>query len=152
MIGTFISGLAGPAVAAAAGGRVLGGLRGRLHSAPLKFELLAVGAEPPPGSSLLLGVYERGSADDLPASHVAGAVLLLTYELHEPLVDRLNVGGNVVFPFSPNGATRVPDRPLEPSARAQHHAAPLARDDAITINAATLSYELPASFSHSSGS
>lgn len=144
IVGTFIGGVAGPAMAIAARGGVLGSLRARLQSAPLKFELLAIGEELPPGSSLLVVVAERGWADRLSSRLHAVATLVLTYELRPSLVDQLNHGGNVAFlfplqgaPHNGNGITR------DARGGAGDLAGPLRRQDAVVVSAATLSNEVP---------
>lgn len=146
VVGTFIGGLAGPAMATAAGGTVLGGLRGRLQSAPLKFELLAIGDELPPGSSLLVAVVEPGWIHQLGEGPCAGASLLLSYELRASVVDRLNEGGNVAFLFRPfgtphpvNGTPSAPNSAPDARDGAAHPGDPLHSDEAILVSAATLS-------------
>ncbi len=142
IVGTFIGGVAGPAVATAVGGSVLGGLRGRLQSAPLKFELLAVGEELPPRSSLLIAVAERGWADRLSSELHAAAGLVLTYELRPSVVDQLNEGGNVAFPFATTGAPPAGHRRVPASDVVQRVGRPLHNGESIAVSAATLTDEV----------
>lgn len=138
IVATFIGGLAGPTMATAAGGGVLGGLRGRLHSAPLKFELLAVGEQLPPRSSLMIVFAGPGLGDLLASELRASAATVLTYDLRPSVADQFNDGGNVAFLFSPNGASGAGPVPV-----ARDHArGPLRVEDSIAVSAATLSDEV----------
>ena len=166
VVATVIGGLAGPAVATAAGGRVVGGLRGRLRSAPLKFELLALGDELPQGSSLLVSVVDPGWADELRGLLDLTAMLVLTYELRQAVVDELNRGGNVTFPCRANGVRPagrrdlpardlpghglpggdllggdLPDRDLPSGADAGRAVAPAQEDVGVAVSAARLTDE-----------
>lgn len=140
IVATFIGGLAGPTVATAAGGSVLGGLRGRLHSAPLKFELLAVGEQLPPRSSLMIVFAEPRLGDLLTSELRAAAATVLAYELRPPVVDQFNHGGNVAFLFPPDGVSGAGAGPV-PVDR-DHVRGPLRVEDSIVVSAATLSDEV----------
>lgn len=140
IVGTFIGGLAGPMMATAAGGSVLGGLRGRLQSAPLKFELLAVGEQLPPGSSLMIVFAEPGLSDRLGSELRAAAATVLTYDLRPLAVEQFNDGGNVAFLFPPDGAVGAGAGAV-PAGRG-HLQGSLRVEDAIVVSAATLTDEV----------
>ncbi len=140
IVGTFIGGLAGPTMATVAGGSVLGGLRGRLHSAPLKFELLAVGEQLPLRSSLMIVFAEPGLGDRLTSELRAAATTVLTYDLRSSVVDQFNDGGNVAFLFPRDGAVGAGAGPV-PVGR-DHAGEPLRVEDSIVVSAATLSDEV----------
>lgn len=141
VVATVIGGLAGPGVATAAGGRVVGGLRGRLRSAPLKFELLSLGDELPAASSLLVAVTDPGWAGGLKSLLDPRATLVLTYELRQEVVDELNLGGNVVFPFRSAAAQPAGARHLAGVGDAGRSVAPLHGQDGIVVSAASLTDE-----------
>lgn len=140
IVGTFIGGLAGPAMATAAGGSVLGRLRGRLHSGPLKFELLTVGEQLPLRSSLMIVFAEPGLGDRLISELRAAATTVLTYDLRPSVVDQFNDGGNVAFLFPRDGAVGAGAGPV-PVGR-DHAGEPLRVEDSIVVSAATLSDEV----------
>lgn len=142
IIATFLSGLAGPVMAATAGGRVLGALRGRLHSAPLKFELLTVGEQLPLGSSLMVVVVEPGAGDRLSSELRVAAETVLTYDLRPPVVDQFDHGGNVAFLFPPDGELNAGAGSVAAGGGRGHVCGPLRAEDAIIISAATLCDEM----------
>lgn len=143
VVATFIACLAGPAMATTASGTVLGGLRGRLQSAPLKFELLAIGHELPPGASLLLSALAPGWTDLLGREMFAEATLILSYELRGSVVERLDDGGGVTFPLPPNGTRRAADDPRASLAGADHPGDHLTGEEAILVSCARRNQPAP---------
>jgi uncharacterized membrane protein len=105
VIGALIGLVAAPAATTvatavgtgAAGVGALGGLTGKLRSAPLNLELKDLGANLPPGSSAIVAVIEHDWIPQLQAALEAEGARLVHDSIQADIVNQLNAGGNVLY-------------------------------------------------------
>lgn len=141
VVGALIGVMAGPVGWAAAGGGVLGGLSGRLRSAPFKTELLGIGEELPPGSSVLIAAVEHTWVEQLRQELQAAEARLVMEELRADIVEQLEAGGNVAFTLAEDGMATMGARVASSPDGATAVSGFLSTEDGVAVAAAELTEE-----------
>lgn len=141
IVGAMIGVLAGPVGWAAAGGGAIGALRGRLRSAPLKTELLGIGDDLPPGSSVLVAVVEHTWVERLRTELQAAAARVIIDEIRADIAEQLDAGGNVTFTLAGDASAVVGARLASTSDGVEEFAGFLRTQEGIAVTAAELTDE-----------
>ena len=110
-VGAMAGLLAGPVGWAALGGGAIGGLVGRLRSAPLKAELTDLAGSMPPGSSALIALVEHTWVEELERALAEASMAMIRDEIRADILEQLEAGSNVTYTIGGNedlvGGARV---------------------------------------------
>ena len=124
---------------------MIGGLTGRLRSSPLNAELLDIGEELPPGSSVLIAAVEHTWVEQLRLELQAAEARLIMDELRADIAEQLEAGGNVTFTLAEDDSATMGARMATAKDGTAVFSGFLSTEDGIAVAAAELTdEELPA--------